>query len=130
MPLETLTGGIQAVRAHFYAAYHSGRRKSAPLSRGCLQNLTEVPERTQRAYDHIAGIRREKNMAIGPRYTKETAENQAWRRGRGMFHFIDSQGQQGPQKRRLRGLAFAQQLHRTAPAALPRAAEKNQSTTE
>ena len=95
LPLKTLLGGIQAVRAQFYAAFHSGRRRSAPISRECLKELTGLPERTQRSYDHIAQVERERNMAIGPRYNKIAAEEQAWLRGRGMFHFVDSQGQQG-----------------------------------
>ena len=99
LPLKALLGGIQAVRAHFYAAFHSGRRKSAPVSRECLKNITGLPERTQRAYDHLSATKRQHNMAIGPRYNKETAENQAWKRGRGMFRFVDSQGQQGAPKR-------------------------------
>ena len=95
LPVKTLLGGIQAVRAHFYATFHSGRRKSAPLSRECLKDITGVPERTQRAYDILSNTRRERNMAIGPRYNKISAENQGWLRGRGMFRFVDSQGQQG-----------------------------------
>ena len=64
-----------------------------------LEKLTGLPERTQRAYDIITSTQRQHNMAIGPRYNKETAENQAWLRGRGMFRFVDSQGQQGAPKR-------------------------------
>ena len=95
LPVKCLLGGIQAVRAHFYAAYHSGRRKPAPFSRERLKDITGLPDRTQRAYDHIAQVKRERNIAIGPRYTKETAETQAWLRGRGLFRFVDSQGRQG-----------------------------------
>ena len=99
LPVKTLLGGIQAVRAHFYAAFHSGRRKRTPLSRERLKGIAGLPERTQRAYDHIAQVNREHNMAIGPRYNKISAENQGWIRGRGMFRFVDSQGQQGAPKR-------------------------------
>lgn len=95
LPLKTLLAGIQAVRAHFYAAFHSGRRRSAPVGRECLKNITGLPERTQRTYDIISGTQRRQNMAVGPRYNKKTAEEQAWLRGRGMFRFIDTQGQQG-----------------------------------
>ena len=99
LPLKTLLGGIQAVRAHFYAAFHSGRRKSAPLSRERLKNITGIPDRTQRAYDIVSSTKRERNMAIGPRYNRTAAEEQAWQRGRGVFRFVDSQGQQGAPKR-------------------------------
>jgi hypothetical protein len=99
LPAKALLGGIQVVRANFYAAFHSGRRKSSPLSRECLKGITGIPDRTQRTYDHISNTKRERNMAIGPRYTPISAENQGWQRGRGMFRFVDSQGQQGTPKR-------------------------------
>lgn len=95
LPIKALLGGIQAVRAHFYAAFHSGRRKDTPISRECLQDLTGLPARTQRSYDAISGTERRHNIAVGPRYNKQTAEKQAWQRGRGAFHFIDTQGRQG-----------------------------------
>lgn len=99
IPLNALLGGIQRVRAHFYATFHSGRNDT-PITRAKLVEMTGVPERTQRAYDRCAGVERQRNLAIGPRYTPETAEEQGWRRGKGAFVFIDTQGQQGAPRRR------------------------------
>ena len=124
LPVKTLLGGIQAVRAHFYAAFHSGRRKRAPLSRERLKGITGLPERTQRAYDHIAQVNRERNMAIGPRYTPISAEEQAWQRGRGMFRFVDSQGQQGAPKREYVAWHLPNSYHRTAQHTLQRGGRK------
>lgn len=95
LPITTLLSGIQAVRAHFYASFHSGR-DDRPISRQRLQVLSDTAPRTQRAYDKIAQVKRCHNLAIGERYTQVAAQERAWKQGRGVFLFIDTQGQQGP----------------------------------
>ena len=94
LPIATLLGGIQAVRGAFYAAFHSGRA-SNPISRQTLQELSGVPERSQRAYDHVAKVERQENLAIGERYSQEQAQERAWKQGRAVFRFIDVRGLQG-----------------------------------
>jgi hypothetical protein len=94
LPISSLLGGIQAVRGSFYAAFHSGRT-SNPISRQTLQELSGVPERTQRSYDRVARVQRQANIAIGERYSKETIEARAWQQGRAVFRFIDFRGLNG-----------------------------------
>ena len=98
LPLEALLGGIQAVRAAFYGSFHAGR-DAKPISRETLSQLSGVPERTQRAYDHVAQIKRQANIAIGERYSHENVQDRAWKQGRAVFHFVDVRGRQGPKNR-------------------------------
>lgn len=98
-PVQALLGGIQAARAHFYASFHSSRKEAAPISRETLRGVTGVPERTQLEYDQVAQVKREANIVIGGVYEKASAEKRAWRQGRGVFSFIDVQGQQGAKNR-------------------------------
>jgi len=60
-----------------------------------LYDLSGTAERTQREYDKVAKVKRQRNLAIGERYTKLNAEERAWKQGRGVFHFVDSHGLQG-----------------------------------
>ena len=97
LPLSVLLGGIQGVRAHFYASFHSGRRKNNPISRETLRELTGVPERTQYAYEQAAGVSSQQNIAVGEYYTPESVQERAWQHGRAVFHFVDFKGKQGGQ---------------------------------
>ena len=99
LPIKTLLGGIGTVRAHFYACFHSGRSSENPISRETLESMTGLSPRTQREYDRLAQVKRQQNIALGPRYNKITAEEQSWQRGRAVFTFFDSQGKQGPKNR-------------------------------
>lgn len=94
LPIKALLGGIQAVRAAFYACFHGGR-DSKPISRETLRTVSGIAERTQRDYDYLAQIKRQRNIAIGDRYFQENAQERAWQHGRATFHFIDTQGRQG-----------------------------------
>ncbi|MCL4864064.1 MAG: hypothetical protein KJZ93_31945, partial [Caldilineaceae bacterium] len=91
---SALLGGIQAVRAAFYATFHGGR-DSKPISRDTLESLSGIPGRTQLEYDRVARVERTSNIAIGERHTAENAQERAWRQGRAAFHFIDTEGRQG-----------------------------------
>lgn len=95
LPLSVLLGGIQGVRAHFYASFHSGRRENNPISRETLRELTGVPERTQYAYEQTAGVSSQQNIAVGEQYTTENAQERAWQHGRASFRFVDVKGKQG-----------------------------------
>ncbi|MCO5198293.1 MAG: hypothetical protein M9941_11180 [Anaerolineae bacterium] len=101
LPLNALTATLATARAHFYAAFHSGRSAArhdghaAPISRATLERVTHVPERTQRAYDQVAGVKRRSTFALGRRHSAENAQEIAWQRGAGTFAFIDHHGQQG-----------------------------------
>jgi hypothetical protein len=94
LPIQALLGGIQAVRAAFYATFHGGR-DSNPISRETLESLSGIPGRTQLEYDRLAGVECTRNIAIGERHTAESAQERAWRHGRAAFHFIDTEGRQG-----------------------------------
>jgi hypothetical protein len=94
LPVARLLGGIQEVRAAFYAAFHGGR-DAKPISRDTLESLSGIPGRTQRAYDRVARVERTRNIAIGERHTTENAQERAWQHGRAAFHFIDTEGRQG-----------------------------------
>ena len=100
LPLHVLLGGIRQVRAHFYASFHSGRKSANPISRSRLEEITNVPERTQRLYERTAGVTSRPNIAVGRRYTTKEVQEQAWLRGRATFEFIDVDGKQGPAGRR------------------------------
>lgn len=95
IPLKTLLQTIGTVRAHFYATFHSGR-KSKPVARETLAQITAVPTRTQRCYDRRAKVQRHTNFALGPRVHTAVAEEQAWQQGQAGFHLTDHNGKQGP----------------------------------
>jgi len=94
LPTQALLGGIQGVRAAFYGCFHGGR-ESKPISRDTLRAVTSLAERTQRVYDRVAKIKRQRNVAIGEGYSQEKAQERAWSKGRAVFHFIDTKGLRG-----------------------------------
>jgi hypothetical protein len=94
MPLPVLLGGIGAVRAHFYASYHSSRQ-GRPISRAALADLTAVTRRSQRTYEPVAGVRSQANWAIGPAQQGSDAQELAWRHGQALFTFTDRRGRYG-----------------------------------
>ena len=104
LPIKALTSGISTFKAHLYAAWHSGRKTSNPISRQTQRKLLKVPERTQRHYEKIAGVQVKTNLAIGNRYTPENIEAHTWQRGGAVFQFHDKQGRLG--KRNGRYIAF------------------------
>lgn len=102
LPVQVLTQGIGALRAHLFASFHSGRQRptsgeGAPIARRTLARLSAVPPRTQRSYERRAGVARRRNFALGPkaRGGSETAETVAWERGQAWFSFVDAEGQHG-----------------------------------
>ncbi len=103
LPVGHLLQGIGAVRAHFYACYHSSRYHSGravqgrPISRATLAALMQVSPRSQRAYERVAGVRRQPNWAIGPAQAEAEAQAQemAWERGQALFTFTDRRGHYG-----------------------------------
>jgi hypothetical protein len=109
LPTTILTQGIGAVRAHFYASFHSGRKREsnqtqssaqppvgAPISRAALQEISHVSRRTQRNYEKRSGVRRRQNFAIGERHSIITEQQRAWHHGRAVFRFTDHAGRTGP----------------------------------
>ncbi|MCI0728558.1 MAG: hypothetical protein L0332_17815 [Chloroflexi bacterium] len=95
LPVSVLSGDIGAFKAHLYGAWHSGRKQANPITRARQRELTGLPERTQRRYCRIAGVRRQQNIAILGRYTTEEVQESAWRHGRAVFEFYDYKGRQG-----------------------------------
>ncbi len=95
LPLTALTEGMGRFKAHLYAAFHSGRKKPAPLSRTVQQGLTGVAARTQRHYCQVVGVPRQRNIAIGEPYSTPAAQEQAWQRGGGLLRFVDKDGRVG-----------------------------------
>ncbi len=110
LPIDSLLGGIQQVRANFYAAWHSGRPElneggSAPVTRAVIQGITGVPKSTQIAYEKAAGVKTKPNMAItGDKPTPERAETASWDYGHAFFEFVDWLGKRG--RRRGRYIAW------------------------
>jgi hypothetical protein len=96
--VTALLGGVGEVKAHFYASFHSGRKRANPISRETLEKITQVPARTQREYEKTAGVAAQRNFAVGERHTAENVQKRAWFHGRAVFDFIDYHGQQGPEK--------------------------------
>jgi hypothetical protein len=99
LPLPALLGGMGAVRAHFYASFHSGRRENNPISRHTLEDITHVPARTQYHYEEITHTQRQRNIAVGERYSQERLQERAWQHGRAAFAFIDHLGLQGEERK-------------------------------
>lgn len=94
-PLSILLERIGAVRAHFYASFHSGREASRPIARQTLTEITGVSRRSQRAYEERAGVRSEHNWAVGNDYSQNEAQQRAWRHGRALFQLKDDKGKFG-----------------------------------
>ncbi|UCG24426.1 MAG: hypothetical protein JSW55_20285, partial [Chloroflexota bacterium] len=102
LPVSTLLQSIGLVRAHFYASFHSGRTpkkskstRAAPIARSTLQALCQTSRSTQRQYEKKAGVRKQRNFAVGKRLTVADFQNQAWDRGRAALHFKDHTGRVG-----------------------------------
>lgn len=102
LPTGALLQGIGAVRAHFYASFHSGRnhpmlnaRQSKPISRATLQEICHVSRRTQRRYEKRAAVGQQCNFAIGKTDAEDEFKEQAWRRGRAVFRFTDHKAKLG-----------------------------------
>lgn len=94
LPLESLVHGIEATKAAFYAAFHASR-KSTPITRATQRNITGVSERSQRTYDHIAGVQRVHNFDITQTATEANAQEHSWQFNRASFRFTDYLGKQG-----------------------------------
>lgn len=95
LPLAALMGPIKAVRAHFYASFHSGRPSKNPISRQTIRIITGVPERTQRGYDKLAKVTVRQNFAVSKPDSEETRQAQAYRHGTSLFDLVDYRGIQG-----------------------------------
>jgi hypothetical protein len=94
LPTAPLLDGIQATKAHFYAAWHSGRRDASPMTRETIEQLTGIPPSTQRLYEDVAGIGTQQNYEIVDEYTPELLRATAWEHG-GAFRYVDWQGKVG-----------------------------------
>ena len=98
IPAKGLTEGMGTVRAHLYAAFHSGRsdaERQKPIARETLASLSGVGRRSQIHYEQRLQLRVRSNFAIGDSYSQEAAQEAAWRKGRAVFAFNDGSGQQG-----------------------------------
>jgi hypothetical protein len=103
IPLPALTGGIAAVRANLYAAFHSGRA-AKPISRQTLARKSGVSARTLRHYDQLSGVKKKKNYARGPQLGSKEAEDLAWQQGPASFVWRESQ--KGRSKKESRFLSW------------------------
>lgn len=102
LPTAVLLDGVGAVRAHFYASFHSGRSSSqnphtgSPISRQAIAHKTGVSQRTQYAYEQRLELKTRANFAIGPRVGEpETAKAWHWRHGTAAFTLRDTKGRHG-----------------------------------
>ena len=57
--------------------------------------MSGVAERTQRVYDRLAQVQRQRNLAVGERYSQDAIQERAWAKGRAVFYFVDTKGLQG-----------------------------------
>jgi hypothetical protein len=99
LPIAVLLKGIGTVRAHLYASFHSGRKHDNPISRATLENISGINAPVQRYYEKTAGVRKQRNLAVGEQYTEQNVQTRAWHHGTAVFDFIDHHGRQGPEKR-------------------------------
>ncbi len=90
LPCETLLNNVGTVRAAFFAAQHTGE---APISRATLEQITGVPERTQRAYDGVTKTQKEVNWGVGAPFTPDGYQEHLYQHGRAAFVFKDRHGQ-------------------------------------
>ena len=95
LKLADLRQDIATVKAHFFAAFESGRRDPNPISQAALENITGVPERTQREYNKRLERTARKNVAITelawePEIFQPMAAN-----GRTVFRLTDFHGVRG-----------------------------------
>lgn len=97
MPVTHLLGTIGAVRAHFYASFHSGRR-ARPISRATLTHLSGISHSTQRNYEARCGLRVQPAYALGGTNTQTRRQNTAWQYGRAAFTYVDNAGHHGPRR--------------------------------
>jgi hypothetical protein len=97
LPINALLGSVGVVRAHLYAAFHSSRNHHAakPIARATLQKLSRVSRRSQRNYEQRAGIRRQRNLAVGELNTDQNREQRGQKQGQALFTFNDNKGKQG-----------------------------------
>lgn len=99
LPVSVLLAEMSIVKAHFYASFHSGRIHNMPISRDRLAEISGVPARTQLEYERITGTDKQRNIAIGERYSEENMQERVWLQGNTAFDFIDYLGIQGEAKR-------------------------------
>ncbi len=96
LPVSLVFAGQGAFNAHLHAAWLAANGdETRPISQAAIAGATAVPERTQRHYNRVAGVVRQKNLQIGERATEEGFQDAAWQHGRNSFMFIDHQGQRG-----------------------------------
>ncbi len=102
LPVVALLQGIGLVRAHFYAAFHSGRNEksknkhqSKPISRARLNQISQVSRRSQQRYEKLTAVIRKNNFVISRRISARDFQEQAWQRGRAVFNFVDYAGKMG-----------------------------------
>lgn len=94
LPVQTLLGSMQTVRAHFYASFHSGRTES-PIARETLTAVSGLSADSQRRYEKVADIQTITNYAIGKYATQENKEVTYGRYGHAAFALTDQKGKQG-----------------------------------
>lgn len=91
LPLTAVTGSLKGFNASLYAAWDT-RRKPAPVSRSTREDVTGVPERTQRHYCQVAGIRRVRNYSLA---SPTDEQGYAYQHGTAVFSFRDHKGKNG-----------------------------------
>lgn len=101
VPFAHLLGGVQEVRAHFYALTHSTRRRPAPIARTTIRTLNGSAERTQQTYDKVAKCRSEKNFILLRSDSESDFHDFSYRFGTNWQHFTDYDGSQPTRARHL-----------------------------
>lgn len=96
LPVVSLLESLGETRAAFYSAWHAGRGEAAgPISRAAIRAAIGAAESTQRTYDHVVDVHRQKNVVILGDATRENIERHAWVRGAAIFQLRDHMGKHG-----------------------------------
>lgn len=95
VPVKSLLSGQESAAA-LYAAWHASRGDEAgPISRIAIREALGRSEASQRNYDRLAGVKRQKNIVLLGGVERDSVERHAWERGRGVFILRDYYGRHG-----------------------------------
>lgn len=95
LKLADLRKDIATVKAHFFAAFESGRKSPNPISQAALADITGVPERTQREYNRILDRTARTNVAVTELPWEPEIFQPMADKGRAVFRFTDFHGVRG-----------------------------------
>jgi len=104
LPLELIAGKLEDFKAALFNSWHAGRAgrdgSGSPISQAKVRDLTGIPESTQRRYCDLAGVKRQRQIAVSDiPYTIDNAREVMTWRGHSVFRFKDFNGKLGKRGR-------------------------------